>query len=110
MMMSSTRSDIAYLMMSTSNRYFAAVDTTCSLVPESGVAVQLDTCKDSAKYTVSGRVDIRIPCTTLVVSTPLVSLTLSVPCIDSWLVHHLYVVADDFIGCVSNLRCDTQTF
>lgn len=83
MMMLSTRNDIVYLMMSIPDRIYAADDTTCSLVPESGVAVQLDTCKDSAKYTVSGRVDIRIPCTTLVVSTPLVSLTLSVPCIDS---------------------------
>lgn len=70
-------------MMSISNRTFAAVDTSCSAAPEYGNARQLDTCTDSTMYTVSGTVDIRIPCTTLVVRTPLVSSTLSVPCIDS---------------------------
>ena len=83
MMMLSTRNDIVYLMMPIPDRFYAADDTSCSSVPEMGVAVQLDTCIESTKYTVSGRVDIRIPCTTLVVSTPLVSSTLRVPCKDS---------------------------
>jgi hypothetical protein len=74
MMMLSTHNDVIYFIPSTSDRNFT--DTSCSSAPNGGYAVQLDTCNSKTIYKVSGKVGIRIACTTLVPRTLLVSSTL----------------------------------